>query len=222
MDKIIKKSFKKDFIKTICETIKLQANKTIKKKGSFTFLLSGGRTPKIVFDELVLNYSDKINWKKVTFFWIDERCVSKFNKNNNYRLAYDHLISKLPNIKTVFRIKSELAPKKAAKEYHNRIIKFFGNKDTRFDFVLLGMGKDGHVASIFPNSLEIKKKDSFVLATKKVYNGYKRITLGLNLINRTKYKLLIIKDKSKLKLLSNKKRNLPINMIKDKRIVYLK
>jgi len=222
MDNIIKTKTQEEFVKTVCETIKEQAEKNIKEKDSFTFVLSGGRTPKAIFEELALNYKESIDWSKVHFFWLDERCVEPKHEDSNYKLAYDHLISKLDSVGSVNRMKGELNPQIAAKEYKEEILNFFGADEVRFDFVLLGMGEDGHVASLFPNSAEVKKVSDLVLATERVYGGYRRITLGLNLINMSRCKLLMVKGKQKLDNLEKNDVNLPINKIVNKQIVYIK
>lgn len=222
MDNIIKTSSQEEFTKTICEIIKEQAHKKIEKKGSFTFVLSGGRTPKYIFDKLASSYMYSIDWDKVHFFWLDERCVEPDHVDSNYKLAYDNLISKLNNVGSVHRIEGELEPNQAAKEYKKEVSNFFSIDQIRFDFVLLGMGEDGHVASLFPNSAEVNKVDDLVLATDKDYNGYRRITFGLNLINTITYKLLLIKGDDKLKLLEGLENKLPINKIDISKIVYYK
>lgn len=218
MKDIIKTNSNKEFIKTICEIIKEEANKNIKEKNSFTFVLSGGRTPKDIFIELALNYKESIEWSKVHFFWLDERCVEPTNENSNYKLAYDYLISKLDKVGSVHRMKGELNPEVATKEYKEKILNFFGADEVRFDFVLLGMGEDGHVASLFPNSVEFKKVSDLVLATEKSYGGYRRVTLGLNLINMSRYKLLMVSGGEKLELLKGFKTE-PITLIEKINIV---
>lgn len=221
MNNIIKTSSQEQFVKIVCETIKEKANKHIKEKGRFTFVLSGGLTPKIIFDELASNYKDSIEWSKVYFFWLDERCVEPNHKDSNYKLAYDHLISRLQSLGKVERIKGEINQSLAVKEYKERLLNFFEFNKVKFDFVLLGMGIDGHVASLFPNSAEIKKVKDLVLATKKTYDGYKRITLGLNLINMITFKMLLVRGKEKLRVLNLKDESLPINKISNKQVVYL-
>lgn len=218
---MISTNSKEEFVHVVCETIKEQANKSILKKGSFTFVLSGGRTPKNIFTELSTTYKNKIDWSKVHFFWLDERCVEATHKDSNYKLAFDNLISKLNQIGSIHRIKCKLDPKQAAKEYKEDLLKFFDFNEIKFDFILLGMGEDGHVASLFPNSKEVKLISDLVLETDRKYNGYKRITLGLNLINMCFYKMLLVKGEKKLKLLNSEDKSFPINKINEKNIVYL-
>lgn len=221
MDDIVKTASQEEFVKIVCEIIKEQANKSIKEKDEFTLVLSGGRTPKDIFDELALNYKDSINWSKVHFFWLDERCVGPNHEDSNYKLTYDNLLSKLVDVASVHRIKGELVPKQAAQKYKEELLNFFGVNEIRFDFVLLGMGEDGHVASLFPNSTEVQKITDLVLATDRTYNGYQRITLGLNLINTIAFKLLLIKGDKKLSIVNSCNEALPINKIRDMKVVCL-
>lgn len=202
----------KEFIVTICENIKEESHKAISKKDSFSLVLSGGNTPKFIFDELATNYLETINWSKVHVFWLDERCVPPSHDDSNFKLAHDNLLSKIKNIGSIHRIKGELPPTEAAQVYEEEILNFFGTNEVRFDFILLGMGEDGHVASIFPNSKELELINYLVLATEKKYNDYFRVTLGLNLINRSTFKLLIINGEKKLAILDSNKK-LPINKI---------
>ncbi len=222
MNTIIKTSSQSEFAKAACEKIKKQAFKKIKEKGNFTLVLSGGKTPKIIFNELISNYRKSIDWSKTFFFWLDERCIHPEDERSNFKLAYDHLISKLNNVGSIYRINGEIDAIKAAKKYQKQLQTFFGKKQIKFDFVLLGMGEDGHVASLFPNSKEIRKINDLILVTDKAYDGLKRITMGLNLINEISYKLLLVNGEKKLKVLTSKNKSLPINKIKFKHSIYIK
>lgn len=215
MNKIITTNSNQEFVKTICEIIKEEANKNIGKKGQFTFVLSGGRTPKAIFEELAINYKTAIEWSKVHFFWLDERCVEPTHKDSNYKLAFDHLISKLDEVGSVHRIKGELEPIVAANKYKDDILNFFGYNSPKFDFILLGMGEDGHVASIFPNSRELKMREQLVLVTEKKYHGYFRVTMGLDVINRALYKLLMIRGNEKMIILKSNDLSYPIALVKN-------
>lgn len=213
-------SNEKEFTNKICDLIKEQSNKCILDKLSFSLVLSGGRTPKRIFENLAINYKDCMDWEKIHFFWLDERCVDPSNNNSNFKLANDHLISKLNKVGSINRMKGEIEPGLAAKDYNDQIIKFFGNNEVKFDFVLLGMGEDGHVASLFPESNEMKKHNDFVLATEKKYGACRRVTLGLNLINSCSFKLLLIKGRKKLAILRQEK-ELPINKLTELNVFYL-
>ncbi|WP_159090924.1 6-phosphogluconolactonase [Aquimarina aquimarini] len=205
-----------EFVKIGCELIVEQAKESIEYNERFSLVLSGGRTPKLFFEELIKGYKEKINWSKVDIFWLDERCVPPNHDESNYNLAFKHLISKIDNIGGVYRIKGEMEPEVASKLYEEEIHKYFKKHQVNFfDFILLGMGEDGHVASLFPGSEEVEEKEKLVVCTKKEYNGHKRISLSLELINKSK-KLLIINNKSKYNLFfENRDKNYPIHRITD-------
>jgi 6-phosphogluconolactonase len=214
----INKVNKDNFVKHVCKIIKDKSMENIEKKGGFIFVLSGGKTPEKIFIELAVNYKESIDWTKVHFFWLDERCVKSDHEDSNYKLAYDNLISKLDKVGSVHRIRGELTPEVAAIEYKKNIKDFFGKKSVAFDFILIGMGKDGHIASLFPNSNEMKKTNHFVLATDVAYSGCRRITLGLNLINKSRFKLLMVNNKAKNKVL-NDNLNLPVNKLSQLNVI---
>ena len=206
MNDIIHTNSDEEFIYTICETIKEEANRNLEEKGSFTLVLSGGRTPKVIFQELAKNYQKSISWEKVHFFWVDERCVPPTHQDSNYRLAYDYLISKLGRVGSVHRIQGELVPEQAASIYEQEIINFFEGEDVKFDFMLLGMGEDGHVASLFPESRGGSVSETLTVSTKKKHGCHYRVSMSLDVINASKFNLLIIWGQRK-KLLFDRYRN---------------
>ena len=169
---------------------------------------------------MVLNYKETIDWNNVHLFWVDERCVNQSHKDSNYKLANDNLISKLDSsLGSIHRIKGELDPKLAAIQYEQDIKLFFQKDEIKFDMILLGMGDDGHVASIFPKSQELIHRHKLILATEKMYNNYYRITMGLDLINASKFKLLMIKGDNKFEILESGGVLYPINRINNMYIV---
>src|SRR5207253_9510482 len=116
-----------------------------------TLAISGGATPRLLFQKLA---AAKFRWEHVHLFWVDERCVPPTDPASNYKLADEELIAPahIPR-RHVHRISGELAPKAAAKRYAEEIRQFFGlaaGEMPRFDVVHLGMGPDGHTASLFP------------------------------------------------------------------------
>jgi 6-phosphogluconolactonase len=211
---------KEEFANRISQIIVKRANESIKERGRFSFVLSGGSTPKYIFMDLAENHKNSIEWSKVHFFWLDERCVEPSHKDSNYKLAYDHLISKLESVGSVHRIKGEIYPNQAVKEYKLEMLNFFIDNEVEFDFVLLGMGEDGHVASLFPDAKELQEKNKIVLSTNKKYNGFYRITLSSNTINNSKFNLLILKGKIKYE--KYKENNLPKDLVRfDKVLAFL-
>lgn len=132
--------------------------KVLAAKNSFSLAISGGYTPKRFFELLgELPESRSLPWDRIHLFWVDERIVSIDSKWSNYKLAYDTFLSKvdIPQ-KNVHRIPTEYSDfNLAAQRYEESIREVFGLKESQvpmFDLIFLGMGTDGHIASIFPNS----------------------------------------------------------------------
>ena len=132
-----------------------QAELATRERGRFLAALTGGSTPKRLFQLLAEDKSGNINWKRAHFFWWDERCVPPDNPESNYGLARELLFDpvKAPD-ENVHRIKGELGPVEASMDYA-LVLKRFASVPFAwpwFDLVLLGMGEDGHTASLFPGS----------------------------------------------------------------------
>jgi 6-phosphogluconolactonase len=186
---------------------------SILKKGFYTLVLTGGNTPLSVFD--ILATEKRIDWKKVYIFWADERCVPQSNSDNNYYNAYQRFI-KHHDFGGVFPINTNLSPEQAAKDYENTIQSFFReNKIDNFDTVLLGMGMDGHIASIFDSK---KKTNDFIVNT--LASNYERVSMTLEFINTTKDKILMLRGKKKIDLFNDKHTDLPKDKIKLDTIIY--
>lgn len=169
----------------ICDLI----NSTLQNQEFFTLVLSGGETPKALFKELASDFKEKINWKKVHFFWGDERVVPFKDERNNANMAYDILIDHLGiEPSQVHIMRTDIEPVFASAEYEKMLHTYFNNTAKSFDLVLLGMGDDGHTLSLFPNSpLIFDETENWV---KAVYNDAQqmyRITLMPAIINRASH-----------------------------------
>jgi len=217
--KTIKKSTEKSLINQFILNFERDALKKKNKNKRFSFVLTGGKSPINLYKKLS---KSQVDWKNIDLFWGDERYVSQKNKNSNYKLAYDNLIKKIKiNNNSIFRINTNnKVISNSSRIYSNKIKKYFMNKVISFDYFLLGMGEDGHIASIFPNSKEIKKKFIVKSVLKK---DFVRITLSLNVINNSKKIILWLNNKFKtkkykqLKLLGKK---IPVNNL-DKRKTFI-
>lgn len=132
-----------------------QAAQSIAERGRFLVALSGGSTPTRLFQLLATDFREKVNWSKVHVFWGDERCVPPEDAGSSYGQAWELLLSHVPMpTSNIHRIKGERDPAEAAKDY-SLILKGFASPPLawpRFDLVYLGMGEDGHTASLFPGS----------------------------------------------------------------------
>ena len=121
----------------------------------FIVALSGGSSPRHLFQILADQQNEPlVAWNKTYIFWNDERAVASNHEWSNYRIAEDLLLSRVPSPRNnIFRIKGEWGAPQAAEDMHLQMVNFFGNERIPcFDLVLLGMGEDGHTASLFPNT----------------------------------------------------------------------
>ena len=154
--KTIKKSNEKSLISEFILNFERDTLQKKRENKRFSFVLSGGKSPINLYKRLA---KCNVDWAHIDLFWGDERYVSQRSKYSNYKLAYDNLIKKIKiNKKNLFFINTNKTITESSKNYSNKIKKYFMNKVISFDYFLLGMGKDGHIASIFPNSIEVKKK----------------------------------------------------------------
>jgi len=119
----------------------------------FSLVLSGGNTPKALYETLAAEpYRSQLNWSKVEIYFGDERCVPPDHPDSNYLMAYNAMLSKLPIPEpNIHRIRGELTPEQAATEYGQLLKTKFPDGNTP-DMILLGMGDDGHTASLFPGT----------------------------------------------------------------------
>ena len=136
------------------EVVRL-ANQAVAERGRFTIALAGGSTPKSLYNLLATNARTTLPWDRTYFFWGDERHVPPADPDSNYRMADEAMLSKVPVPPgNVFRVPAENPDAAvAAKEYESTLRKFFQLEPgqlPRFDLILLGMGPDGHTASLFP------------------------------------------------------------------------
>lgn len=173
------------------EEIFLLAHAAIAEKGLFTVALAGGSTPRRLYQILAEKYRDKIDWAKVHFFWGDERCVPLTDSDSNFTMAAQALISKVsvPS-QNVHRMPADVAtPEQAAQAYERELRDFFKLFSVKsfpaFDLVLLGIGEDGHTASLFPNAPVLDEKVRWVspVTAPATYKTRPRITLTLPVLN---------------------------------------
>ncbi|MDQ1803959.1 6-phosphogluconolactonase [Chryseobacterium sp. CKR4-1] len=177
LDKLYKKA---------ADTFADLSKKSIEKNDKFVVALSGGSSPKAIFNLLATpGYAEKIEWNKVYFFWVDERWVPLDDDKSNAKMTFEALLNKVPvNKDQVFPMYKEgMAPEEYAKEYEQQIRKVLG-PDGIFDFILLGMGDDGHTASLFPGENVLDEKEKWVSAYYLKPQEMFRITLTAPLINK--------------------------------------
>jgi 6-phosphogluconolactonase len=181
------------------------ANKSIEERGRFLASLSGGSTPMRLYELLGNQFQNKVDWPRVHFFWGDERCVPVDDPGNSYGLTKKVFFDKIqiPE-ENIHRVLSELEPDSAAKDYA-ATLKVFSEPPLawpRFDLTLLGLGEDGHTASLFPGSLV--DVDSPTLAVTASYQGRpaNRVTLTQNVLNSSRNVMFLVTGKAKAVTLS--------------------
>lgn len=178
------------------------ANDTIKKRGVFRVALAGGRTPEAFYKLLANNeFRDRLDWTAVHFFWGDERCVPPEHEDSNYKMTLNSLIKhiRIPE-ENVHRIKGEEASEKAAAEYEEEIRHCFEPGEEaipEFDLILLGMGADGHIASLFPGTHAIREDKKLVVAVYVEKLGATRITLTQPVIKNARNIIFLITGEDK-------------------------
>ncbi|MPS64811.1 6-phosphogluconolactonase [Chryseobacterium sp.] len=185
--------------KKAADTFVELSKKAIQKHDKFVVALSGGSSPKAIFSLLASpEYADKIIWNKIYFFWVDERWVSLEDEKSNFKMTLEALLDKVPvNENQIFPMyKDGIEPEDYAKEYEDQIRNVLG-ADGIFDFILLGMGDDGHTASLFPGEKVLQEKEKWVDAYYLKPQEMFRITLTEPIINKAENILIVTFGKSK-------------------------
>jgi 6-phosphogluconolactonase len=187
------------------------AKTAITARNRFCVALSGGNTPRAVYS-LLATKKDLLPWDKIYIFFGDERHVPPEHSDSNYRMANESLLSRVPlPQKNIYRVRAELDAKVAAQEYEDQLREFFQLQDIRlqnndwpqFDLILLGLGDDGHTASLFPGSLALAENTRMVVANwVKKFNEY-RITLTFPVLNQAAEVMFLVSGESKAHILKD-------------------
>lgn len=170
------------------------------KKETFTIALSGGSTPELLFSLLSENYAKSVPWQYVHIFWGDERCVPPDNAESNFGMTMRKLLSKIEiPFLNIHRIKGEDDPEKEASRYSEEISLFTRKRDglPLFDLILLGLGEDGHTASIFPGHPELLDSDKICDVAFHPVTQQKRITITGKVINNAEAVTFLVAGKKK-------------------------
>lgn len=187
-----------EFAHTAAELFRDTAQQAIAARGIFSAALSGGSTPGRLFRRLGTSYRKKIAWDKVHLFWSDERCVPRDHEQSNFRLAYDELLSCIwIPYENVHRIKGELRPGEAAGYFEADMKKHFEKEMPAFDLIMLGVGADGHTASLFPGSEALGEKQRLALPVFSSTALHWRVSLTLPVLNSAKQVLFLLSGRAK-------------------------
>ncbi|MGB3150095.1 MAG: 6-phosphogluconolactonase, partial [Maribacter sp.] len=169
-------------------------------KGLVHIALSGGSTPKIIFDTLASDYANKIDWSKIHFYWGDERCVPPTDDQSNYKMTVDHLFSKIDMPEeNIHRVLGENNPTGEAMRYANLLEINLDRVDEipQFDLVILGMGDDGHTASIFPHEIALWNAEDHCVVATHPDSGQERVSINGKVINKSKEVAFLVTGESK-------------------------
>ena len=178
------------------------ANRTTGKL--FSLALSGGSTPKAIF-EYLSQHKQNISWEYLQLFWGDERCVPPDHPESNYNMAKKSLLDHVPIPPgNIFRIKGEDEPQTESVRYAKTIVSRVPalNKIPRFDMVMLGLGDDGHTASLFPDNINALYSGNLFEKVPHPISGQCRITATLELINNAKIIVFIVTGGAKASILA--------------------
>ena len=173
----------------------------IEERGRFTVVLAGGSTPRATYETLARDYAGRIDWGKVHVFFGDERTVPPDDEDSNYRMAREALLDHVP-VASVHRIQGELPPDEAAEAYEEELRDFFGPDGLpRFDLILLGLGGDGHTASLFPETSALEVHDRWVVANPVLKLETTRITLTVPVVNAARAVCFLVAGEDKAEAL---------------------
>jgi len=180
-----------------------QAQKAIAARGRFTVLLAGGETPRLMYETLAQEpYRSSVPWGDIHFFWGDERCVSPDDPRSNALLAQVALLSHIPvRKKQIHPILSNGSPRHAADAYAIELVDFFNGKPPSFDLVFLGLGDDGHTASLLPGSTSLQEKLRWTAVAKRPEESFSRVTLTVPIINQARLVVFLVTGSGKARVL---------------------
>ncbi len=181
------------------------ARDAVAARGRFTVTLSGGSTPKRMFEMLAdPPHRDQVDWSKTHIFWGDERSVPPDHRDSNYRMANEAMLSRLPiPVAQIHRIEAERKDRDAAaRDYQAVIAKTFGvdpnGEPPAFDLVLLGMGPDGHTASLFPHTTALTEAKRWVVVNFVPKFNTDRVTLTAPILNKARAVLFLVAGADKV------------------------
>src|SRR6185295_7503400 len=182
-------------MRAAAERVTSLAERAIATRGHFVWALAGGKTPEELYRLLAsASYAARIDWQRVHFFWSDERCVPADHPESNYRMARESLLDRVrPPEAHVHRLQGELPPLLEASRYERELAAAAlpasagpgsaSSPPPRLDLILLGMGADGHTASLFPGAAAVSERQRWVTATRLEGREVARLTFTLPLIN---------------------------------------
>ena len=199
-----------------------EAVKAVEQRGRFMVALSGGSTPRLAHKMLGELFKKKVPWHSVNIFWVDDRCVPHDDPASNYGAADDDFLSRVDlRPDQVYPMPVTGLPETGAIEYEQTIRSVFTTQEDelpQFDCVFLGVGTDGHTASLFPGQEELWDEDKLILAVRGGNPHVDRLTMTLPLINRAKHIVIPVSGRAKAvtleEIFSQPGKNYPIQKVK--------
>lgn len=193
------------FAHTVAEDIRSLVDGAISRNGRCVIALSGGQTPGAVYRTLGRPPLDtSMPWDKIILIWGDERFVPNSDEHSNYHLVHENLLNKLPKPPTNYPMPTDLkTPAEVAKAYSETVKKLSGGSNTpEVDIVLLGIGEDGHTASLFPGEKALKERDALFVATQAPSGVKDRISMTAPLIENAKRVIFLVTGNAKSEILA--------------------
>jgi 6-phosphogluconolactonase len=175
----------------------------LRKKSTFSLLLSGGNTPKNIYRVLAGNkFKHAVDWEKINIFFGDERAVPFNDDRNNGRMAYDLLLksSGVPSSHIHF-IDTNISSEESASQYENVLRNYFTEDGATFDLALLGIGTDGHTLSLFPGKKDVYKQHKWVITSDAPQEPVRRISLTAKVVNRSVCIAFLVSGNSKAEII---------------------
>lgn len=191
----------------LAESFRTAVNQAAKENRDYFVALSGGGTPALLFQKLAsAPYRENIFWQHVHFFWGDERCVPPHQPDSNYGMTRKNLLDYIAiPAENIHRIFGENAPEDEARRYASEIRQWLPLSQTgwpEFDWIMLGLGEDGHTASIFPGSVVMEDRNNICAVAIHPATGQQRITLTLPAINHAKRISFLVTGENKAKMVA--------------------
>lgn len=176
---------------------------SVRARGCASIALAGGATPRALYEQLARDGRDEVPWAHVRFFWGDERYVPPDDVRSNYRMAREALLDRLPiTAEQVYRMPTEAAdPDEAAAAYERTLRRHFTSAWPQFDLVLLGLGTDGHTASIFPATPVVGELERWVAVSRGPTAPRVRLTLTLPALTNARVLFVVVSGGSKARIL---------------------
>ncbi|MDR2549606.1 MAG: 6-phosphogluconolactonase [Desulfobulbus sp.] len=192
----------------------------VAESGRCGVLLAGGETPRRAYGLLAEEpLVGSVPWPQMHIFWGDERCLPAGDPRRNETMARRALLDRVPVVPDqVHVIDCAVAPERAAADYAERMRRFFGERPSRFDLALLGLGDDGHTASLLPGSAALAERHCWTAVTGRVEEPFVRVTLTAPLLNRSETTVFLVSGQGKAEMLraalAGELPSLPVHLIR--------